>query len=554
MAPDRAARAPPHRALAARREAAYPAAATRAPRPPYPGAVCSSRTRDPGESGGRELSHEQARAVALASRGSDARIVARAGSGKTSTLAALAEASPAKRALYLAFNRSIAAEARQRFPRHVRVTTLHALAYAAVVGSSPAFRRKFRSGGGRLDTPTLTRLAGLEGQAIRGRAGTGATETARHAAHVRATLAGFCASADASVTRAHVPPGLRRELAATLPPERLEDRTRWLARRAQRVWSAMADPEHEAPLDFDGFLKLYQLRRPAWSFEVLLVDEAQDLNPVMLTLLAAQTGQRVLVGDPQQQIYAWRGAIDALGAFRFPRLHLTRSFRFGAAIAGAARRVLTVVTPDAQLSGVGPPGELSPAAPEPSVSRTVLCRTHAGLIEAALELGERGVHLTGGVQELTATLRALHALRCGRATAHPALHGARSWEELGALAESAAGPVRTLHRIAERYGGQLPRVAAALEAAHRPAEQDAPLCLSTLHKAKGREWPVVELWGDLPRVADSPGRLRAAPDPDAMRAELNLLYVGVTRARRTLYFGRVAEEVRSLLLGERSGA
>ena len=58
-------------------------------------------------------------------------INASAGSGKTSTLVGYALARPQQRMLYLAFNNSVAAEARSRFPANVESRTSHSLAYAA---------------------------------------------------------------------------------------------------------------------------------------------------------------------------------------------------------------------------------------------------------------------------------------------------------------------------------------------------------------------------------------------------------------------------------------
>ena len=56
-------------------------------------------------------------------------IQACAGSGKTSTLEEIALANPKQRFLYLAFNRSIAIQARERFPKNVEARTIHSLAF-----------------------------------------------------------------------------------------------------------------------------------------------------------------------------------------------------------------------------------------------------------------------------------------------------------------------------------------------------------------------------------------------------------------------------------------
>lgn len=80
----------------------------------------------------RVLTDEQKRIVDL-SKSMDKNeilaIQACAGSGKTSTLEEIALENPKQRFLYLAFNKSIATEAREKFPENVEVKTIHSLAF-----------------------------------------------------------------------------------------------------------------------------------------------------------------------------------------------------------------------------------------------------------------------------------------------------------------------------------------------------------------------------------------------------------------------------------------
>ena len=45
---------------------------------------------------------------------------------------------------------------------------------------------------------------------------------------------------------------------------------------------------------------------------MLLIDEGQDMNPPMLDIFLKQKTPKIVVGDPHQQIYMFRGAVDAL--------------------------------------------------------------------------------------------------------------------------------------------------------------------------------------------------------------------------------------------------
>jgi F-box protein 18 (helicase) len=91
----------------------------------------------------------------------------------------------------------------------------------------------------------------------------------------------------------------------------------------------------------DGYLKLWQLRQPNlqsnYPHHVLMIDEGQDMNPAMLDVLMRQKTTKIIVGDPNQQIYMFRGAINALSSVEATHTyHLTQSFRFGPRIAYAA--------------------------------------------------------------------------------------------------------------------------------------------------------------------------------------------------------------------------
>ena len=49
-----------------------------------------------------------------------------------------------------------------------------------------------------------------------------------------------------------------------------------------------------------------------YQYDVLLWDEAQDMNPAMLDVCLKQFKPKLVVGDSHQQIYSFRGAVDAL--------------------------------------------------------------------------------------------------------------------------------------------------------------------------------------------------------------------------------------------------
>lgn len=77
-----------------------------------------------------KYTQEQQAAIDLAGQGQTMKVSALAGTGKTSTLVGIAQATQG-RGLYLAFNKGIATEAQQRFQgTRCQARTFHSLAYA----------------------------------------------------------------------------------------------------------------------------------------------------------------------------------------------------------------------------------------------------------------------------------------------------------------------------------------------------------------------------------------------------------------------------------------
>jgi F-box protein 18 (helicase) len=87
-----------------------------------------------------------------------------------------------------------------------------------------------------------------------------------------------------------------------------------------------------------------------YDYDVIMLDEAQDASPVMWSVVKNQDAcGKILVGDPNQEIYGFAGAKNAMdaAAAATPAEHLTRrtlsvSFRFGPEIASVACSLLAL--------------------------------------------------------------------------------------------------------------------------------------------------------------------------------------------------------------------
>lgn len=462
-----------------------------------------------------EPTREQAQACHLFDQELSFKIEACAGSGKTTTLKLLASRAPHRKGLYLAFNKAIQLEAAASFPDHVECRTAHSMAYRAVV--TPPLRERL---GRRLTPGALAGALGLDDWIE------GELSAEGVCGRVLGAMSRFCASDARAPGLEHVRglEGLEARHAAIL-----ED---ILPTLLTRTWASLRDPSSPLPITHDVYLKIWALSRPRLPHDFVLFDEAQDASPVLLGLVEhwrALGTQVVFVGDRYQQIYAWRGAINAMERVELEHTTaLTRSFRYGDAIAALANRVLIHhrQVPSAIQGDPGRQGTVLVDSPCEAPD-AILCRTNAGLISALahqLDAG-RSVHVAGGVRGLIALLEGVEDLRRGRRPRAAELAAFSSWDELCAHAETESGQdLVSLIRLVEAH--ELSELLDLLERARDVTPGEADVVVSTIHKSKGLEWDRVRLAPDFPLPEGAHERLAAE--------DAHLLYVAITRARELI--------------------
>ncbi|MFE2993217.1 UvrD-helicase domain-containing protein [Streptomyces sp. NPDC059262] len=467
---------------------------------------------------------EQAATLEAFKSGGPLAIQAGAGTGKTSTLAYLAEQMPGRRGRYLAFNRAIAADAAARFPGTVQCKTAHSLAYAAI-----GHRYRARLNAPRRPGWQIGQDLGLNAPA---RIGTIDLVPATLSNTTLRTVAQFCQSSDTELGHHHVP-----RLRGIEGEEAHAELADLVLPYAVKAWADLQDP-HAGMVRFehDHYLKMWALTDPVLRGDFLLLDEAQDTNPVLEQIVLAQRvrTQVVMVGDSAQAIYGWRGARDVMTGFDARHLTLTRSFRFGPALACEANRWLTISGAPIQLTGS--PDIASTIGPDSSNPDAVLCRTNIGAVTEILTRLNAGTPtaLVGGGDSLRSLAQAACDLIQGRRTHHPELVLFTTWNALRDYAEHdpAGSDLQPFTNLVDEHGPE-----AILRAVDRLVpEAEAAVTVSTAHKAKGREWARVTIASDFTPPpdtdeVDAAGRLIPGPVDEA---EARLAYVAVTRARHHL--------------------
>lgn len=461
---------------------------------------------------------EQTTAIDLALGGESLKIEALAGAGKTSTLKLISEAKRHETGTYIAFNKAIVTDAAAKFPASVACSTAHALAMRAI-GREYAHRLS----AARVPSWELAKLIGTDPLQIT--TSTGVQKRlapAFIALKAKEAIERFCLSGDETPNYRHV-----KRIDGFDEPGKW-DVNREIAKHVEQYlaayWRDLNNASGRLPYTHNTYLKQWQLSGPRISSDFILFDEAQDANAVMLSIVQAQThAQRIYVGDRHQQIYEWNGAVNAMQTVETPNTtYLTRSFRFGQAVADVANSVLEVLGAERLVEGNPDKGSLVCVVSNPDA---VLFRTNSGAVAETFRNLDEGkkVALVGGADEIIRFAKACRQLQDGRRTEHPDLACFDTWAEVKEAVDitGEASDLATLVRLIEENTPQT----LELKLSACVKEEVADIIVSTAHKSKGREWENVRLGGDF----TDPATGKIPPEE-----EYRLAYVASTRAMTTL--------------------
>lgn len=479
-------------------------------------------------------SEEQAAILSAFFGAGDIKILAGAGTGKTTTLQLLANSTKSKIA-YLTFNKATAVEARGRFANNVSATTIHAFAHSDLIGQGKSgWLRRLRIGIEPISV-TAGRLGALEPGFIEAFSSPAvARQVTPHEITKMAvdTVINFCHSSNRKILPRHVSTGR----AAAGQRQAL---TPLVLLMAEEHWANVLDENAtDMPILHDHYLKAWLLSDPVLGIagDILFVDEAQDLSPAVAKIIQTQRQlKKIFVGDPNQSIYGFAGGKDALSAI--PTAHtlpLTTSWRFGEDAAAIA---------NGWLGTLGAPHQIRPnpllatfigPCDAPDV---ILTRTNAAAVWELMELQRLGrtATLQCDLPAVLALLESAEALINGRRPGHGTLRRFASWPDVlhHVRHESGAHELVTWVKLIEGFG--VPALKAAVIAATAIAEGGT--VVSTAHKAKGLEWDSVRIAGDF---AEQLSKAALYGDKDQLSEEKRLAYVSVTRARQRLDPGPLA--------------
>ena len=464
---------------------------------------------------------EQQNIIDSAKAGNNLAIKAYAGAAKTSTCIMVAN-EVVKNSLYISFNKDIATEAGSKFPSHVTCQTIHSLAYREIIKfpKSPMGQRLK----GSLNINDILKLASFNEITAEFKE----DDAFNYALIVKDTITAFCQSSSADVEK------FTHQYLISEEENFIND----IAEIATSYWEALTKGD-SFTISHDIYLKMFQLSKPMLKnkdtgvYEVIYLDEAQDSNPVTLDIFLNQDqAQKIIVGDPFQAIYAWRGAVDAFSHVTddFKQLTLSESFRYTQTIADQSASIINWFGGNNSITGRGEISKYNKNA----ASYAYLCRNNSSVLRLLLEAAEKRqyVYCNINLQELFSKLYHLAAILFNQVPKYPVAE-LKQYTTKAQLLKAAEKDqeLATMIRLVDVLNagkGMFQNIKDIKQYATED-KNIAVYSVTTVHKSKGLEWDMVILNDDLiPKIREDQDFSQWV---DENPQEVNLLYVAVTRAK-----------------------
>lgn len=452
--------------------------------------------------------------------GGDSFIVkAYAGTGKSASLNLIANALPKARILYVTFGKENVKEAVKKFPKNVVCATAHSLAYRHIDKQIGLYRNG-------LVKPSIS-LADFN-QALGIEPTPGDFEShIKHSTIALNAILQFCRAPERRLQGCHVPEP------DDGPQINFEDKHIALG-LAKEYWGMVINGN--AYLTHDMYLKMWQIEKPKLGYDLILFDEAQDADRLMVDVVNEQDCQKFIVGDDHQQIYSFRGAVNALNIFDIERrASLTQSFRYGPQVAELANELLY------QHKRVRTKIKGNPALPTNISTRTgahsvIIGRTVASLFDMIVEQrqsGDSNYTCLFDTREMSSVIYAILTLignsknphRKPKPIYHPFIAGFDTYNEFLLYTKYAQGTnIATYQNIVSKH--TLEQVNGVLDDIKNNSRKRSKnrTKYMTAHKCKGLEFDDVTLLDDFTEFGHKDWNVE----------ETNLAYVAATRAQKNL--------------------
>ena len=463
-----------------------------------------------------------------------------AGTGKTATIQLIAEEMPQARFLYLAFNKAAAESAKQKFPKNVHISTIHGLAYKEMIISG-LIKGAPR---GELKPKEIIEAIDLDKYVSKIKN----ISLYSYAWLISSILSNYFNSDYAELTHDTIKKIVNYD-------EHIKHSIFIFKIDLEDILSATKEilvfMEKNNIITHNYYLKQFDIalreakvaEKVFSKFNVVALDEAQDTNPVSLSIFNKYMGKKIMVGDKHQQIYSWRGSMNAMEKFDYDvEGYLTLSFRVSKVIAEKATHVLKNYKFEDKILN-----SAQSEKPKGIKSTCYISRTNSGIVESIISIKDKirnWITLRDPNEIFRVPLTVYDIINYTRSDGPkaPWLMGLTA-DNIKEYADDAVDyEVEGAYRLAMKY--DIPELYNIASKKYNKNKSKTPVVLSTAHTSKGLEWDKVVILDDF---ADIPGAfirsnifsvedfgvaLKAEnTEAIAISEEINTYYVALTRAK-----------------------
>jgi superfamily I DNA/RNA helicase len=469
------------------------------------------------------------------------KINAVAGSGKTTTLLEYAKKNSHLKILYLAYNKALQISLQEKLKDYnlpfMQVSTIHSLAYNKIEAYNYNITNELKN-------------SVLEKVIIKYELETSNKNyypIAQYLATLKDLVNFYCNSSlvllDTKLLETYKK---QSDLSAKIL-ELLNKNEKKILTHIKIILSSMKNKTIDVTHDF--YLKMFYLNKKVSSnlnYDLILVDEAQDISDVMIAIIEAQNCKRIYVGDSFQQIYSFRFATNALNKVDLPEFYLTKSFRFGndyAKFLQVSLNSLYEINSGKALEIYGTKKNTKIGIEFINFSKPfcVIARSTFGLVQEIVQyiFENKKIYFEGGYNSysfMNQTVYSIFYLKQGK-NEKITVDEIKNFETISEL-ETFAKDTKNqdylnIIKFINSYGDNIFEINKKIKECLVSSKEEADIIFTTTHKAKGLEYEQVLMAQDFISKKDILNTKNSISYQRVIE-ELNIYYVAATRVKNAI--------------------
>jgi superfamily I DNA/RNA helicase len=469
------------------------------------------------------------------------KINAVAGSGKTTTLLEYAKRNSHLKILYLAYNKSLQTSLQEKLKEYnlpfMHISTIHSLAYNKIEAYNYNLAHDLKN-------QVIENVITNHELTVNQKAYYPIPE---YVALIKDLVNFYCNSSlialDSKLIESYKK---QSELGAKIL-ELINKNEKRVIEHLKTILSAMKNKVIDATHDF--YLKIFYLNKKVSAnlpYDLILVDEAQDISDVMIGIVENQSCRRIYVGDSFQQIYTFRFATNALNKIDLPSYDLTQSFRFGDNYAKVLQNNLNSLyeinsSKPLKISGLEKTTLIGKNHIDFSKQFCVIARSTFGLIQQLVYFihDKKKVYFEGGYNSYSFMNQTVYSIFYLKQKKNDkiTIDEIKDFDTINELEQFAKDTKNqdylNIIKFINTYGDNIFEINKKIKEFLVNDKKDADIIFTTTHKSKGLEYEQVIMADDFiskKEITNTKNKLSF----QRINEELNIYYVAATRAKNVI--------------------